>query len=295
MGFFSKLFNRKDKDKSVQKRKEDPNVVNVKSEDDGMKWAIEKSKLTLHYFEECLVSPKPNQQYFSIKVKIDDGTNIEHIWLTEPSFDEEGNLFGVVGNQPLDVKNVALHQKIGIDRNLISDWMIIQNGRLIGGYTIRAIRDHLSGNELANFDRGLGGMMVDDGEDYFLPSNKTPEGAIIQIEEAFNQDDLEKAMSCKDFNIEAKLMLEKLGKGIHDEEVLSKTAEVLKLSFIKSIQENGMPKFQGIKRAFPKREKINDHHMIITEICYYPDGGKSSQRMNTYLTEDGWKVMGPEN
>ena len=138
-------------------------------------------------------------------------------------------------------------------------------------------------------------MMVDDGEDYFLPSNKTPEGAIIQIEEAFNQDDLEKAMSCKDFNIEAKLMLEKLGKGIHDEEVLSKTAEVLKLSFIKSIQENGMPKFQGIKRAFPKREKINDHHMIITEICYYPDGGKSSQRMNTYLTEDGWKVMGPEN
>lgn len=249
----------------------------------------------MHYFEECLVSPKPNQQYFSIKVKIDDGTNIEHIWLTEPSFDEEGNLFGVVGNQPLDVKNVALHQKIGIDRNLISDWMIIQNGRLIGGYTIRAIRDHLSGNELADFDRGLSGMVVDDGEDYFLPSNKTPEGAIIQIEEAYNQDDLEKAMSCKDFNIEAKLMLEKLGKGIHDEEVLSKTAEVLKLSFIKSIQENGMPKFHGIKRAFPKREKINDHHMIITEICYYPDGGKSSQRMNTYLTEDGWKVMGPEN
>ncbi len=293
MGFFSKLFNRKGKNENVQRRSEDANVVNVKSEDDGMKWAIEKANLTLHYFENCLVSPKPTQQYFSIKVKIDDGRNIEHLWLTEPSFDEEGNLFGVVGNQPLDVKSVTLGQKIGIDRNLISDWMIIENGRLIGGYTIRAIRDHLSGNDLVNFDRGLGGMMVDEGEDYFLPSNKTPEGAIIAIEEAYDQDDIEKAMACKDFKIEARFMLNKIGNGIQDEAVENKTAEVLKLSFIKHMQENGMPKFNGIKRAFPKREKISDQEMIITEVCYYPDGGKSKEKLRTYLTEDGWKVIGP--
>ena len=293
MGFFSKLFNRKGKNESVQQRSEDSNVVNVKSEDDGMNWAIEKAKLTLHYFEKCLVSPKSAQQYFSIKVKIDDGENIEHLWLTEPSFDEEGNLFGVVGNQPLDVKTVALGQKIGIDRNLISDWMIIENGRLIGGYTIRAIRDNLSGNDLINFDRGLGGMIVDEGEDYFLPSSKTPEGAIIQLEEAYDQDDLEKAIASKDFKIEAKFMLSKIGKGIEDAGVENKTAEVLKLSFIKHMQENGMPKFKDIKRAFPKREKISDQEMIITEVCYYPDGGKSMEKLRTYLTDDGWKVIGP--
>ena len=293
MGFFSKLFNRKGKNESVQQRSEDSNVVNVKSEDDGMNWAIEKAKLTLHYFEKCLVSPKSAQQYFSIKVKIDDGENIEHLWLTEPSFDEEGNLFGVVGNQPLDVKTVALGQKIGIDRNLISDWMIIENGRLIGGYTIRAIRDNLSGNDLINFDRGLGGMIVDEGEDYFLPSSKTPEEAIIQLEEAYDQDDLEKAIASKDFKIEAKFMLSKIGKGIEDAGVENKTAEVLKLSFIKHMQENGMPKFNGIKRAFPKREKISDQEMIITEVCYYPDGGKSMEKLRTYLTDDGWKVIGP--
>jgi len=48
-----------------------------------------------------------------------------------------------------------------------------------------------------------------------------------------------------------------------------------------------------LKQAFPKREKISDEHFIITEVCYYPDGGKSVQRLNTYKSTDGWKVLSP--
>ncbi len=106
---------------------------------------MDKSRLTLHHFKGCLKQPKPNQQYFSIKVKLEDAGKVEHIWLTEPSFDNEGNLFGVVGNEPIDVKTVQMNQKIGINENLVSDWMIMESGRLIGGYTIRAVRDNLSG------------------------------------------------------------------------------------------------------------------------------------------------------
>ncbi|MBO9702237.1 MAG: DUF2314 domain-containing protein [Sporocytophaga sp.] len=293
MGLFSKLFGKKTHSQNIRQRPNQPDVIRVQTEDDKMNWAMEKAKLTLHYFEKSLTNPQPRQQYFSIKVKIVDGEKIEHIWLTQPSFDEEGNLFGIVGNKPIDVKNVKIDQKIEIDRALVSDWMIIENGRLIGGYTIRAIRDNLSGTELKNFDKGLGGMIVDDGEDYFLPSDVTPEGAIMLIEEAYDEDNLEKAINCKDFYAEAELMLSKMGKGDLGKEVVEKTAEVLKLSFIKSLQDSGMPKFKGIIRAFPKREKISDNHIIVTEICYYPDGGKSMQRLNTYKTEDGWKVLNP--
>ena len=77
-------------------------------------------------------------------------------------------------------------------------------------------------------------------------------------------------------------------------ELINKTAEVLKLSFVKSLQENGVPKFTNLKQAFPKRERISDKHMIITEVCYYPDGGKSVQRLNTYNSGNGWKVLSPE-
>lgn len=293
MGIFSKLFGKKNEEQNIRKRQDKPDVIDIQSEDDKMNWAMEKARLTLHYFEESLSNPSSNQQYFSIKVRIVDGDKVEHIWLTEPSFDSEGNLFGIVGNEPIDVSTVKLNQKVGIDRSLVSDWMIIENGRLIGGYTIRAIRDNLSGQALVNFDKGLGGMHIDEGEDYFLADDSTPEGAIVKIESAFNENNIEKAIECKDFVKEAELMLAKMGDLELGTEVIASTAEVLKLSFIKSLQENGIPKFENIKQAFPHREKVNDDQMIITEVCYYPDGSKSVQRLNTYKSEEGWKVLSP--
>lgn len=296
MGLFSRLFGKKTKDNSnIRKRKNEPDVINVQTEDEKMNWAIDKANLTLHHFKKCLKAPNPSQQYFSIKVRIEDNHKNEHIWLTEPSFDAEGNLFGVIGNEPIDVTNVSMGQKIGVDNDRISDWMIIENGRLIGGYTIRVLRENYKGRDLKNFDRSLGGMVIDDGEDYFLPDNSTPEGAIVLLEKAYNEDNLEKAISCKDFKIEAEMMLSKFGKENLTEEIINKTTEALKLAFIKSHQENGLPKFDGIKQAFPKREKINDKHMIITEVCYYPNNTKSSQKMNVFKSEDGWKVLSPAN
>ena len=128
MGFFSRLFGKKDDSKKPNYREEDSNVIDVASEDERMKWGIEKANHTLHHFEKCLSAPAPNQQYFSIKIRLEDQGKVEHLWLSEPSFDEEGNLFGVVSNEPIDVKTVKFNQKIGIDRGKVSDWMIIENG-----------------------------------------------------------------------------------------------------------------------------------------------------------------------
>src|SRR3954471_1254520 len=100
MGLLSKFFG---------KRKEPPAddgelpVVNVAGDDIRMNWAIEKARATLHYFQNSLIAPESNQQYFSVKVLIEDGSNNEHLWLTSPSFDDEGNLFGIVGNKPVYV------------------------------------------------------------------------------------------------------------------------------------------------------------------------------------------------
>ncbi len=292
MGFFSKLFGKKENDKNLQHRSEDANVVNIGNDDERMNWGMKKAKLTLHHFEECLKQTKPSQQYFSIKVKIIDGKKVEHIWLNEPSFDSEGNLFGVVGNEPLDVRSVSFQQKIGIDRSLVSDWMILENGRLIGGYTIRAMRDGLEGNALKQFDLSLGGMHIDEGEDYFLPNFETPEGAIVSLENAYTERNLDKAMACKDFKEEARMMLSKFGKEIQREEIIEKTAEALQLSFMSHMQETGLPSFKGYKRAFIAREKISEKHYIITEVTTSPEGSKGIDKLNTYLTDSGWKVLG---
>lgn len=290
MGLLSKLFGNK---KNVRKRDGNPDVYMMPKESDRMNWGMEKAKLTLHYFKECVENPKVGQQYFSIKARIEDDGKTEHIWLLEPHFDHEVNIYGTIGNEPIDVKNVSINEKIGITNDDVSDWMIIENGRLIGGYTIRAIRDGLTGNELQNFDKSLGGMSVDDGEDYFLANLETPEGAILSLEQAYDNDDLEKSIACKDFHKEAEFMLKKTLQIEIDEEIIDKTADALKLSFIKNMNDKGMPKFKDVKRAF-KRQNLSHDHCVITEICYYPDGGKSEQKLNTFKINKQWKVLGLE-
>jgi len=289
MGLLSKIFGKK----NVAERKGEPTMVYIPNEDERMNWAIEKASLTLWYFEESLNQPKSFQTYFSIKVKIMDGEIGEHIWLTEPNFDEFGNLFGVVGNVPVDVTTVKLDQKIGVDRNYISDWMIIEQGRLIGGYTIRAIRDGIPDAEKAQFDESIG-IYIDEGVDHFKVDLETPEGAILSLEKAYDNQDMDAALACKDFNEEAKMMLSSMRMDF-DEEIISSTAEVLELSFINNIAENGFPKFADLQNAFPLREKIDEDHYIITEVCWFPDGGTSIQKLNTYKSALGWKVLGPVN
>jgi uncharacterized protein YegJ (DUF2314 family) len=289
---FLKIFSKKKN--SVRKRKGNPDVYGIASEDERMNWGMDKARLTLHYFEDCLVKPKKGQQYFSIKVRIVDNEKTEHIWLNDPNFDNQGNIFGTVGNEPIDVSNISVDENVGVSREDVSDWMIIENGRLIGGYTIRAMRESLKGKELRNFDKSLGGVFIDEGEDYFVPNFETPEGAILLLEEAYDNEDIENAINCNDFHKQAELMLEKTLKTEIDNKLINKAAEVLKLEFIKNLQESGMPKFKGVKRAF-KRNFVSDEHCIISEICFYPDGSKSSQLLNTYKIDNQWKVGSPEN
>lgn len=277
----------------ARQRDGQPDVINVPNADETMHWAIQKAQLTLHYFESCLGRPKKGQAYFSIKVGIADQGKVEHIWLNDPTFDEDGNLFGTVGNVPMDVTTVKMGQQIGIDRGKVSDWMIIQDGRLIGGYTIRALREGYQGAAKEQFDRSLGGMIIDEGEDYLLASRDTPEGAIVAIEEAYHADDVEAALACKDFNIEARIMLAKMQQQ-ENVALVSTTAEALRLSYLKWLQDHGMPKYDGVVRAFVNRQKKTDRHYVITEICTYPDGRRTLDRLNTYQTEAGWVVMGPE-
>ncbi|WP_169502183.1 YegJ family protein [Pedobacter sp. SG918] len=287
MGLLSKIFGKK----NVAEREGEPGMVYVPSKDERMNWAIEKANLTLWYFEESLKNQQAYQNYFSIKVLITDGDEGEHIWLTEPHFDDEGNLFGTVGNEPVNIRSVKFNQKIGIKRDLISDWMIIENGRLIGGYTIRAIRDGIPEKEKAAFDNSIG-LYIDEGVDHFKADLETPEGAILAIEKAYNNKDIDAAIACKDFFEEAKSLLSVMKMEI-DQDIINETAEVLKLSFINNIEEHGFPDFSTVQNAFPERKKVDETHWVITEVCWYPDGGKSVQLLNTYKSSKGWVVLGP--
>lgn len=113
------------------------------------------------------------------------------------------------------------------------------------------------------------------------------------MEQAYNDKNLDAAIACKDFKEEAKMMLTSTSMP-QDAEIVQQMAEVLELSFVNNLEEHGFPDFTRLQSAFI-RERVDNHHYIITEICWFPDGGKSIQKLNVFKSVSGWKVLGPIN
>ena len=119
----------------------------------------------------------------------------------------------------------------------------------------------------------------------------TPEGAILSLENAYRQRDIEKAVACKDFKAEAAHMMRDKP-GMNSDEVLAKLAETLELAY-RAEMKGGFPDMKGVTSTFPKRKDLGDGKVVVTEVCRFPDGGTSKQNMLVVKTSTGWKVMIP--
>lgn len=129
-----------------------PPVTFIEDDDPQMKAAMEKARATLPDFVRALNSPKASQTGFSIKTPISDGKNTEHMWLNPVSFDG-AKYHGTVNSNPEKVTGVKLGSRHTINPEQVSDWMYVEDKKLVGGYTIRVVRDKLSPKEREDFDR----------------------------------------------------------------------------------------------------------------------------------------------
>lgn len=129
-------------------------VTYVAGDDARMNAAIQKAKATVGTFISALKAPKPGQTGFSVKKAFSDGTNTEYIWLAPVTFDGK-SFHGTVNNEPEKVKGVKFGEKASVASADISDWMYIENRKLVGGETLRALRDAMTPAERAEMDRSL--------------------------------------------------------------------------------------------------------------------------------------------
>jgi hypothetical protein len=130
----------------------------------------------------------------------------------------------------------------------------------------------------------------------YTPDFITPEGAILMLEAAYRARDLEEAVSCKHFEIEAKLMLKKLPNSppnfADDAQRVKETADALELSFRKHLKE-AWPDMEGVESFFIAREPYAEGVVAVNEVCRYPDGGYSNQVLLVAETKNGWRVLNP--
>ena len=119
----------------------------------------------------------------------------------------------------------------------------------------------------------------------------TPEGAILCLEDAYRRRDIEAVVAARDFKTEAKCLLQKTRFRIWiDDEAIARTAEALELAF-RAHTTAQWPDFDGLESFFPEREEREHGVVTVTEVCRYPDGHFSRQKMFAVETADGWRVF----
>lgn len=131
-----------------------PPITSVADDDPRMLAAIKKAQDTADEFISALKNAKRTQTMFSVKIPIKDGAHTEHMWVTPVTF-QDGKFKGVMANEPDNVKKVKLGQSVEASKTEISDWMYVDGRKLVGGYTLRALRDILPTEERAEFDKSI--------------------------------------------------------------------------------------------------------------------------------------------
>jgi uncharacterized protein YegJ (DUF2314 family) len=113
-------------------------TVSVASDDPVMNAAIKKARGSVDAFWKKLATPAANEDGFAVKLAISDDANVEHFWCTGIQ-ESSGKRSCEINNDPELVTTVKIGQRVDIDPKIISDWMYMRDGKIVGGETIRAI------------------------------------------------------------------------------------------------------------------------------------------------------------
>lgn len=141
---------------------------------------------------------------------------------------------------------------------------------------------------------GQGSATGESSSDSIAHDLTTPEGAILSLEDAYRAKDVEAAVRCKDFNAEAKLMLQSVNPEFsEDSDMVAQTAEVLELGFRSEVKEKGFPDFRDVVCTFSDRKPVDgrDDMVEITEQCTHSDGSTSTNKLGAVKSNGEWRVV----
>ncbi len=127
-------------------------MYNVDENDQQMDRATTRARKHVDRFIAALKNPQPNQRDFQVKKLFVKDGKAEHIWLADVKFN--GNRFvGNVDNKPMFIKGLKIGERESVNPDEVIDWSYVEDGRLVGGYTIRVLFSELTPDEKADFEK----------------------------------------------------------------------------------------------------------------------------------------------
>ena len=92
---------------------------------------------------------------FLIKMRFSYGeANGEHIWIENLQIGD-GEVRGTLANVPENIQNLNYADTVEVVKEKISDWKYTQNGKLVGGYTLRVMYNRMTEEEKRQFESAI--------------------------------------------------------------------------------------------------------------------------------------------
>lgn len=126
------------------------NVYQINSDDKEMNEAIERARKSIDDFISRLNSYAGGGENFELKARFEENGENEHLWLKNLSY-ENGFFKGVIANNPVILREYTYGQDVFVPLKDVTDWMIIDNGVMKGGYTIKVLLNNMSEEERKAF------------------------------------------------------------------------------------------------------------------------------------------------
>lgn len=130
----------------------EPVCFQVKENDSEMNHAVRTARKTVNTFINALQHPTAKQRDFQVKKPCVHMGVFEHIWLSNVTY-SGGWLHGKVDNRPVHCVGLKMGNPLSVDPHEITDWAFVNNGRLVGGYTIRVLFNELSPERKKDFEK----------------------------------------------------------------------------------------------------------------------------------------------
>lgn len=129
-------------------------VTPISTEDKAMNAAMQRARDSLDEYRRRLTNPPPTQTDLSLKARFEVDGHVEHMWISDVEITGTG-FSGKLGNEPVYIRSLALGDAVYVPATNVSDWMAIDGHRLVGGHTLRVLRDRMSPDERRAFDAQL--------------------------------------------------------------------------------------------------------------------------------------------
>jgi uncharacterized protein YegJ (DUF2314 family) len=112
--------------------------------------AVEAAHSSLDQFIQRIAQPHPNRTFVALKVRFTspDGS-YQDIWVDNVSY-ERGRFTGSMGDD-IPALKLAFGDRITIPEDDILDWMVVEDGVLVGGFTIRLAYEQMTPEEQQRF------------------------------------------------------------------------------------------------------------------------------------------------